>query len=103
MPGKDAQATAPFQFIHLHLRNVKDTNPEEAAKWQEVFDGMSSGTARIIIDREAGDTLPDGYNVGLQNKGRYYIAKIVGQHGRVIQRLLVDKQTGDVTFIAWIR
>lgn len=90
-----------YEYIKSqHKDNAKVKNPEEAAKWKEVFDGMSSGTARIIIDREAGDTLPDGYNVGLQNKGRYYVAKIIGQHGRVIQRLLVDKQTGDVTFIS---
>jgi hypothetical protein len=90
-----------YEYIkNQHGENAKFKDPLEAAKWQEVFDGMSSGTARVIIDREAADALPDGYNVDLKNKGRYYVAKIVGHQGRVIQRLLLDKQTGDVKFFA---
>ncbi|RJQ78962.1 MAG: hypothetical protein C4519_11480 [Desulfobacteraceae bacterium] len=83
------------KLIYEHIKKqsaAADKDPE----WQELFDGMSTGTARIVIDREAGDHLPADYAVDLQNKGRYYVAKVVGQNGSVLKRMLVDKQTGDV-------
>lgn len=72
-------------------------NDREAIR--ELFDGMSTGTARIIIEEEI-----DGEDVGaydidaLENKGRYYTARIVRPDGSAIRRLLVDKQTGRVQF-----
>ena len=64
---------------------------------QELFDGMSTGTARIIIEREVSQAFEEKFNIDqLKNKGRYYMAKIVRPDGSTIQRLLVDKQTGSV-------
>ena len=64
---------------------------------QELFDGMSTGTARIIIEREVSRQISEEFNISpVENKGRYYIAKIVRPAGSPIQRLLVDKQTGSV-------
>ncbi len=41
----------------------------------------------------------EDYNIApLENKGRYYVARIVQTDGRAIQRLLVDKHTGKVQF-----
>ena len=67
---------------------------------QEIFDGMSTGTARIIIDREVSQTVSEKFKINsLENKGRYYIAKIVRTDGSPIQSLLVDKQTGNIQMI----
>jgi hypothetical protein len=64
---------------------------------REMFDGMSTGTARIIIDKEMSRELQEKFNIDrVENQGRYYLANIVRQDGSVIQRLLVDKQTGKV-------
>ena len=67
---------------------------------QELFDGMSTGTARIIIEREVSQTVSEKFKLSsIENKGRYYIAKIVRTDGNPIQRLLVDKQTGNIQMI----
>ena len=64
---------------------------------QELFDGMSTGTARIIIEREISQAISEKFNINtVENKGRYYVAKIVRHDGSAIQRLLLDKQTGSV-------
>ena len=67
---------------------------------RELFDGMNTGTARIIIEREISQALGKEYNIDhVTNKGRYYLAKIVRSDGSPIQRLLVDKQTGSVQMV----
>lgn len=66
---------------------------------RELFDGMSTGTARIIIEEEMDGQIVEDYNItSLENKGRYYVARIVQTDGKAIRRLLVDKQTGKVQF-----
>jgi hypothetical protein len=65
---------------------------------RELFDGMSTGTARIIIEEEMSGQMGKDNNIDLlENKGRYYVARIVQADGRAI-RLLIDKQTGKVQF-----
>ena len=65
---------------------------------RELFDGMSTGTARIIIEEEMDSQMVEDYDIApLENKGRYYVARIVQTDGKAI-RLLVDKQTGKVQF-----
>ena len=72
----------------------------ERERIQEIFDGMSTGTALIVIDREVGRRISEKYDVqGLDNKGRYYVATIVQKEGHTIATLLVDKQNGNVKFI----
>jgi hypothetical protein len=67
---------------------------------QELFDGMSTGTARIIIEREVSRAISEKFNINtVENKGRYYVAKIVRPDGSSIQRLLLDKQTGSVQMV----
>jgi hypothetical protein len=64
---------------------------------QVLCDGMSTGTARIIIEREVSRAIEEKFNIDqIKNKGRYYMAKIVRPDGSTIHRLLVDKQTGNV-------
>ena len=63
-------------------------------------DGMSTGTARFIIDRKLPENIAELYEVkDLKNRGRYYIAKIVRPDGSIANELLVDKQNGAVHFL----
>ena len=62
-------------------------------------DGMSTTTARFIIERNVGERIGEIFDVkDLTNTGRYYIAKIVRPDGSVIEQLLVDKQNCTVHF-----
>ena len=62
-------------------------------------DGMSTTTARFIIERNVGEKIGEKFDVkDLTNTGRYYIAKIVRPDGSVIEQLLVDKQNCTVHF-----
>ena len=62
-------------------------------------DGMSTATARFIIERDVGEKIGEIFDVkDLTNTGRYYIAKIVRPDGSVIEQLLVDKQNCKVHF-----
>jgi len=80
--------------------NPDDTATEDRRKVQQIIDGMSLGTATLVIDHAVGGKHLENYEIkDLENVGRYYTATIVGQNGHVIQKLLVDKQTGDVRFV----
>lgn len=62
-------------------------------------DGMSTATARFIIERDIGERIDELFDIkDLTNTGRYYIAKIVRPDGSVIARLLVDKQNCKIHF-----
>jgi hypothetical protein len=61
---------------------------------------MSTGTDRILIEQDVGPQISEEYNIStVENKGRYYIAKIVRPEGSLIQRLLIDKQTGSIQMV----
>jgi len=78
-------------------------NEADSQRMQDILDGMSTGSARIIIDQEASRRVSEDYNLnGLQNKGRYFVARIVRTDGSVIDELLVDKQSGRIQFLAHI-
>ena len=97
-----------LKFIQKAYANATQTDAPEASTRsgkhaypneiiQELFDGMSTGTARIIIEQEVSQAIKEKFNIDqIKNKGRYYMAKIVRPDGSTIQRLLVDKQTGSV-------
>ena len=73
---------------------------EHFDKIQRIRDGMSEGTATLVIDQALNDKHSGEYSIeALENKGRYYTASIVNFNGRVIQRMLVDKQSGTVRFM----
>ena len=64
---------------------------------QELFDGMSTGTARILIEQGIGRSIGEKYDIDpVENRDRYYVAKILRSDGSLIQQLLVDKQSGSV-------
>jgi len=67
---------------------------------RRIMQGMSEGTASLVIEDAVRKKIEGDYAVeGLSNKGRYYTASIVNHDGTHIQKLLVDKQTGDVRFV----
>lgn len=60
--------------------------------------GMSDTTVRVVIDQHASQNIGEAYNIdGIKDKGRYYIVKLVRTDGRIIDRLLIDKQSGTVS------
>jgi hypothetical protein len=79
---------------------VADKDTDELAAILNSMDGMGTGTARFIIDRKLPDNIGELYHIeGLENKGRYYLAKIIGEGGQVVNQLLVDKQNGTIHFL----
>lgn len=65
----------------------------------EFLDGMSTGTARFIIDREVGADILEKYDIKeLENKGRYYLAKIANKDGQVTDTVLIDKLNRSIHF-----
>jgi hypothetical protein len=65
----------------------------------EFLDGMSTGTARFIIDRKVTADVLEKYEIkDLENKGRYYLAKIVDLDGQVTDTVLIDKLNRIVPF-----
>ena len=67
-----------LEFIQEAYEDDKgDTSASETSTMtiQELFDGMSTGTARIIIEEEMDSQMAEDYNIApLENMGRYYIA-----------------------------
>jgi hypothetical protein len=89
-----------LKFIQQAYENNRQSDPAEKEVIRELFDGMSTGTARIIIEQDVGPKISEEYNIStVENKGRYYIAKIVRPEGSLIQRLLIDKQTGSIQMV----
>jgi hypothetical protein len=63
-------------------------------------EGMSTGTARFVIERNLPANIAELYHLeDLKNRGRYYMAKIVRPDGSIANELLVDKQNGTVHFL----
>jgi len=76
--------------------NIKSVEPEPGL---DFLDGMSTGTARFIIEREVDPAILENYHVkNLENKGRYYLAKIVNQDGEVTETVLIDKLNRSIHF-----
>jgi hypothetical protein len=80
-------------------QNGKIKNPVESEPGLEFLDGMSTGTAKFIIDRKISTDLLEKYDIkDLENKGRYYLAKIVNQDGEVADTVLIDKLNRSIHF-----
>ena len=84
---------------HRNSQNNNIKNPVKLEPGLEFLDGMSTGTARFIIDREFSPHLLEKYDIkDLENKGRYYLAKIVNQDGEVADTVLIDKLNRSIHF-----
>ena len=93
---------------NFHKPSKKDANgidpdnnrpPLDSEAGFEFLDGMSTGTARFIIEREVDQAVLEKYDIkDLENKGRYYLAKIVNQDGGVVDTVLIDKLNRSIHF-----
>ena len=95
-PGTTDQMKEKFENKHgekTEMNFCKDS----AGLFQR--DGMSTATARFIIERNVGEKIGEIFDVkDLINTGRYYIVKIVRPDGSVIEQLLVDKQNRTIHY-----
>ena len=48
-----------LKFIQQAYENNRQSDPAEKEVIQELFDGMSTGTARIIIEQEVGPQISE--------------------------------------------
>jgi hypothetical protein len=61
----------------------------------EYLEGMGTATARILINKRLSEKFIKKYGLkDLENKGRYYSAKIIEPNGKLIDEVLIDKQNG---------
>ncbi|MEW6670676.1 MAG: hypothetical protein AB1427_03185 [Thermodesulfobacteriota bacterium] len=64
-------------------------------------DGMSTGTARLAIDKKLRKQLLENYDlIELINKGRYYAAKACSKDNLWFYELLIDKQSGNIQVVS---
>lgn len=85
--------------LRRNSQNDNIKNPVESEPGLEFLDGMSTGTARFIIEREVNPDLLEKYDIkDMENKGRYYLAKIVNQEGEIADTVLIDKQNRSIHF-----
>lgn len=95
----------PKKHILEYLSNPPCRHPagetcEECDQVRRIMDGMSAGTASLVIESAVSERWGDDFEVeALSNKGRYYTASIVSHEGALMQKLIVDKQTGEVRFV----
>jgi hypothetical protein len=80
--------------------NFSENSKEKYSEFAEQLsprDGMSAESAKFLIDKCANNKT---HKIsGIENKGRYFTAKVLNQKGNVINELLVDKLNGHVKFI----
>jgi hypothetical protein len=87
---------------------IQDNDPEDCNSavsdaWEtdiEFLDGMSTGTARFILERKVNKDVLEQYGVkNIENHGRHYLAKIVGPDGNVTDTVIIDKLSRSVHFL----
>lgn len=77
-----------------------DGTCDDCQKIQQIIDGMSMGTATLVIKKVMENEDDGSFTIkDLANKGRYYTASVVDADGKMIHRMLVDKQNGEVRFV----
>ena len=60
-------------------------------------EGMSMESAKFAIGRCAGNSQYEIHSI--ENKGRYFTAKILDSKGKQVNKILVDKLNGKVQFL----
>lgn len=80
-----------------HSADDRDPHVEDLGSALKLQEGMSAGTARLIIERFCRLEQMENCEVrDLENRGRYFRVRMAGPGGRVYRELLVDKQSGQV-------
>jgi hypothetical protein len=89
----------------MKLKDIQENNetqqlkgsavqPEEGDLLTNYFDGMGTATARILINRHLDESVIKKYGLkDLKNSGRYYTAKIIETDGKLIDEVLIDKES----------
>jgi hypothetical protein len=99
IPDDSIDKIVPKEEQNVDAQGRPTETPARSEADVEFLDGMSTGTAKFIIDREVTEDVLEKYEIkDLQNKGRYYLAKIVDSDGRVTDTVLIDKQSRTVHF-----
>ena len=74
---------------------IPDSDPEAALT--NYLEGMGTATARILINKRLSEKFIKKYDLkDIENKGRYYSAKIIEPNGKLIDEVLIDKQNGTI-------
>ena len=79
-----------------------DVQSAEAEEYTSLYessprDGMSLESAKLAIGRCSNNSRYEIH--GIENKGRYFTAKVMDSKGRQVNELLVDKLNGTVKFL----
>lgn len=82
-----------------HSMDNRDLRAEDPGTPLTLQEGMSAGTARLIIERFCQLEQAENCEVrNLENRGRYFRVRMAGPGGRAYRELLVDKQSGQVRY-----
>jgi hypothetical protein len=99
IPDDSIDKIVPKEEPDANAQDRRTETPAASEVGIEFLDGMSTGTARFIIDREVTGDVLEKYEIkDLENKGRYYLAKIVDPDGKVTDTVLIDKLNRSVHF-----
>lgn len=60
-------------------------------------DGMSLESAKLAVGRCAGNSQYEIHSI--ENRGRYFTAKVMDSKGKQVNEILVDKLNGSVQFL----
>ena len=74
-----------------------ETQAEKPSSVLNPREGMSLESAKFAIDRCVGNSQHEIHSI--ENKGRYFTAKIIDSKGKQVNELLVDKLNGRVQFL----
>ena len=75
--------------------HTRTPNSAPEAVLTDYLDGMGTATARSLINKRLSEKFIKKYGLkDLENKGRYYSAKIIEPNGKLIDEVLIDKQNG---------
>ena len=99
VPDDSIDKIVPREEPDANTQNHSSEPPAGSEVGIDFLDGMSTGTARFIIDRKVTGDVLEKYDIkDLENKGRYYLAKIVDSDGNVKDTVLIDKMNRTVHF-----
>jgi hypothetical protein len=91
--SKDKTVNKPSDKIELRTAEKE----KKSSSKLNPRDGMSMESAKFAIGRCAGNSQ---YEIrSIENKGRYFTAKIMDSKGKQVNELLVDKLNGRVRFL----
>jgi hypothetical protein len=97
---EDSKTNSQNEWDDTTEKKFSENAKEKSREFEEQSnprDGMSDKSATFLIGQCANNTAYKVY--GLENKGRYFTARVLDKKGKVVNELLVDKLNGHVKFI----